>query len=328
MKLSSKGPTHVNDAAPTPTKMIWANLLHLSYNMWCDWENPEKFSGYNNYRPHLRFDDTFWNELLEKNAAAGVNMIVLDLGDGVRYRSHPEIAVENAWTTQRLRDELARCRRLGLELIPKLNFATTHDAWLGPYARMVSTPTYYSVCSDLIDEVCELFDRPRFFHLGMDEENAGLQRRYEYAVIRQHGLWWRDLQFLVDVVEAKGSRAWVWSDYVWDHADAFFTNMPKGVLQSNWHYRLDFEVDAPRVKDYLALDRAGYDQVPTVSNWYDAKNIAGGVAFSRRHLAAERLKGFLLAPWRPTLPETRPRHFEALEHFAAAIGTYDEEQAR
>ena len=133
--------------------MIWANLLHLSYNMWCDWENPEKFSGYNNFRPKLRFEDAFWDELLERNAAAGVNMIVLDLGDGVRYQSHPEIAVEGAWTPQQLRDEIKICRGMGLEVIPKLNFATTHDAWLGPYARMVSTPTYYSVCRDLINEV-------------------------------------------------------------------------------------------------------------------------------------------------------------------------------
>ena len=298
--------------------MIWANLLHLSYNMWCDWENPEKFSGYNNYRPQLRFDDAFWDELLARSAGAGVNMIVIDLGDGVRYASHPEIAVENAWSTDRLRRELAKCRRMGLEPIPKLNFSTCHDAWLGPYARMVSTPAYYQVCRDLIQEVIALFDGPRFFHLGMDEENAGLQRRYEYTVIRQYDLWWRDLTFLCDAVESKGSRPWIWSDYVWEHPDEFYARMPKSILQSNWHYKMDWSADAPRVKDFIAMDRAGYDQVPTVSNWYDPEAIDRGIEFCRRHIAAERLKGFLLTPWRPTLPETRAKHVEALERFAAA----------
>ena len=300
--------------------MIWANLLHLSYNMWCDWDNPEKFSGYNNFVPRLRFDDAFWDELLAAMAAAKLNTVVIDLGDGVRYASHPEIAVEGAWSTDRLRAELAKCRKLGVEPIPKLNFSTAHDAWLGPYARMVSTPAYYDVCRDLIREVCDLFDGPRFFHLGMDEENAGLQRRYEYAVIRQHGLWWRDLRFLVDAVEAKGARAWVWSDYVWEHNEAFYANMPKAVLQSNWHYRLDLTPDAPRVRDYIGLDKAGYEQVPTVSNWYDAQNIPKAIAFCREHLSPERLKGFLLTPWRPTLPETRERHLEAIRHFGEAIG--------
>ena len=63
-------------------------------------------------------------------------------------------------------------RALGIEPLPKLNFSTCHDAWLGPYSRMVSTPAYYDVCRDLIDEVAELFGGPRFFHLGMDEETA------------------------------------------------------------------------------------------------------------------------------------------------------------
>ena len=299
--------------------LIRANLLHLSYNMWCDWDNPDKFSGYNNFRPFLRFEEPFWNELLQKNRQCGVNMIVLDLGDGVRYESHPEIAVESAWTTRKLRDELKKCREMGLEMIPKLNFSTCHDTWLGPYAKMVSTDRYYQVCRNLIDEVCDLFDAPRFFHLGMDEENAPLQGRCEYAVIRQHGLWWRDLKFLVDAVEAKKSRAWIWSDYVWQHADSFYANMPKSVLQSNWHYGSDFKADAPRVRDYIALDKAGFDQVPTLSNWTDPKAIGAGIDFCRRHISAERLKGFLLAPWRPTLAEVKTKHFEALDTFAQAM---------
>jgi len=98
-----------------------------------------------------------------------MNALVLDLGDGVRWDSHPEIAVENAWTPAKLREELDRARELGIEPLPKLNFSTAHDAWLGPYSRMVSTPQYYEVCRDLIDEASELFGRPRLFHLGMDE---------------------------------------------------------------------------------------------------------------------------------------------------------------
>lgn len=48
---------------------------------------------------------------------AGFNMVVIDLGDGVEYDSHPEIAVRGAWRPQRLRSELVRLRQLGLEPI-------------------------------------------------------------------------------------------------------------------------------------------------------------------------------------------------------------------
>jgi len=72
--------------------MIYANLLHLSYNMWCDWQNPAVKSPYYAAKPYLRFDDALWNDLLAAMVKAKMNMVVIDLGDGVKYESHPEIA--------------------------------------------------------------------------------------------------------------------------------------------------------------------------------------------------------------------------------------------
>ena len=73
------------------------------------------------------------------------------------------------------------------------------------------------------------------------------------------------------------------------------------------------------VRDFVEVDKAGYDQVPTVSNWETPENIYGTIRFCREHLSKEHLKGFLLTPWRPTLEETRDRHMDAIEHFALAI---------
>src|ERR1019366_4725867 len=98
---------------------------------------------YDSAHPFLRFDMSVWDELVRKMADSGLNMVVLDLGDGVKYESHPEIAVRGAWSMSQLRRELAKLRQLGIEPIPKLNFSTTHDTWLGPYSRCVSTETYY-----------------------------------------------------------------------------------------------------------------------------------------------------------------------------------------
>ena len=304
--------------------LIWGNLLHLSYNMWADWEwSPDGKHPYNAAKPYLRFDDSLWDDLLEKMAEGGLNMVVLDLGDGVRYESHPEIAVENAWDVGFLRAEIAHMRSIGLEPIPKLNFSTCHDQWLGQYSRMVSTPEYYAVCRDLIAEVIELFDTPRFFHLGMDEEEQKHQRNFEYVVLRQYDLWWRDFFFFVSTVESKGVRPWIWSDYVWEHPELFYARMPQSVLQSNWYYGASFDESLGPVKAYRELDAAGYDQIPTLSNWTNAINIGDTVTFSQQRLAPERLKGFLLAPWRPTLEECRPVHMAAIEQLAKAKALFN-----
>jgi hypothetical protein len=53
--------------------MIFANLLHLSYNMWGDWENPAVKSPYWTARPYLRFDEKLWNELLETMRKHGMS---------------------------------------------------------------------------------------------------------------------------------------------------------------------------------------------------------------------------------------------------------------
>ena len=240
--------------------MIWANLLHLSFNMWEDRIEPSR--EVRGYRPHLQFDDSLWIDILERMAHAGMNMVVIDLGDGVQYHSHPEIAVEDAWTVDKLKEEISTIRDLGMEPIPKLNFATTHDAWLGEYARQVSTDAYYTVCADLISEVIEIFENPRFFHLGMDEETADHQRHSEYVVVRQYDLYWHDFHFYLDQVTKADVRPWIWSDYVWRHPEIFFKEMPGEVLQSNWYYRLEVDEGNPRVKAFTDLDERGYDQIP------------------------------------------------------------------
>src|SRR2546423_12035674 len=144
--------------------------------------------------------------MIAKMPVVGVNTVLIDLGDGVAYKSHPEISVENAWPISKLRDQLAKMRELKLEPIPKLNFSTCHDMWMGPYARKVSTPEYYQFAKDIIAEVIEIFDTPRLFHLGMDEEALVHQRHFEYAVIRQHDLWWRHFQFLLDQLKPQNLR--------------------------------------------------------------------------------------------------------------------------
>lgn len=310
--------------------LIWAYLLHLSYNMWDDHVHADARSPYVMYQPDLRVDDGLWNDLLAQMAEAGMNMVVIDLGDGVLYESHPEIAVRGAWTPDKLRGELAKMRAMGLEPIPKLNFSTAHDAWLAEYSRMVSTPRYYEVCRNLIQEVCALFDTPRLFHIGMDEEACVHQRDSEYVVVRQHDLWWRDLAFFVSQVEAGGSRAWIWSDYVWIHPESFYSKMPQSVVQSNWYYKSHFDIDRepgePKpyayeqaYRTYLDLNDHGYDQIPTASNWTAPDNMAETVRFCSRHLAPERLLGYLQTPWRPTLEACRPRHESAIQQVRDVI---------
>lgn len=306
-------------------RLIWSYLLHLGYNMWEDRDaseqSTERVQRY--YSPRLRCDKTLWDEILRRLADAGANQVVIDLGEGVRYESHPELAVEGSWSVSQLKDELGAIRELGLEPIPKLNFSAAHDTWLGPYARCVSTPTYYEVCRNLIREVCELFDTPRLFHIGMDEETAHHQRFHAYVVVRQYELWWHDLFFYTEQIEQQGMRPWMWSDYLWHHPEAFFEHMPRGVMQSNWYYAMDFDPEQPRVKAYRDLDAHGYDQIPTGSTHSDVENLPRLAEFCLEHINPQRLHGFLQTPWKPTMPDRREHHLQAVDALARTRQTVE-----
>ena len=285
---------------------IWGCLLHLSFNMWEEYIAPEREA--RGYRPDLRVSDKIWSEAREQMAKEGMNMVLIDLGDAIQYKSHPGIAVNNAWSRSRLKEELAKFRKMGLEPIPKLNFSTGHDTWLGKYSRMVSTNEYYAVCKDLIAEVIDLFDKPRYFHLGMDEEDAEHQRFYQHIVIRQKDLWWKDFYFLIAEVEKGGSRPWIWSDSIWHHPEEFLKKMPKSVLQSNWYYRKSFDdLKLPQLKAYTDLEAHGYDQVPTGTSYYPdiQGNMLGNVQYCQKNIADPRLLGFLQSLWVPSIDENR-----------------------
>ena len=312
------------------TELIWAQLVHLSDNMWHDREACDSTGyEYTTASTRMRFHRPTWDDLIARFVESGVNTVLVDLGDAVRYESHPEIAVEDAWTPAQLKEELARLRDMGLKALPKLNFAASHDAWLGEYARMLSTRKYYEVAADLIAETCELFDGPGLFHLGMDEETHDNQNNGLIAIIRQHELWWHDLLFMVEQVEKAGSRAWIWADKFWHHPDEFIAQMPRSVMMSNWYYGGRFNSQREGAQAYIDLDTHGFDQIPTGSNWDDADNLRKTVKWCKENVDHKRLFGFLQTVWKPVIARRKTRLFEAADEVGVARmewdGTWSEE---
>ena len=303
--------------------MKWGMLFHLGTNMWCD----QPVSEWGQYSPeeldlvcaadHVRFDERLWMEISARMKEEGVNLLVLDLGEAVQYPSHPELAVKGSWSPDRLRNEIQRLNSMGMEVIPKLNFSTGHDVWLGEYQRMISTPEYYSVCSEIMRDVFEMFGNPRLFHIGYDEETFEQQKRYRYCAVRQGELWWHDLLFFVSEVERLGARAWMWSDYGWAHEAEFVRRMPRSVLQSNWDYEASFDMhrkeNPERLRFFDVLERNGFDQIPTGSNWRHDVNFEALVAHCRGCVSPQRLKGFLMAPWKRMLPMFAGYYRKAVE---------------
>ena len=331
----------------TGTGQIRAFLLHLGHNMWCDWY-PEgfDFAMLDEKRRgrlpdvKLRSKDPLWRRVTDYAAAKGVNMIVIDLDEGLVYPSHPELAIKGSWSPDKMRDEIMRLRGMGIEAIPKLNFSTTHNGWLKQYRRMLSTPTYYRVCEDLIADVAEIFGRPRFMHIGFDEETAHHQDndgRTLLITVRKGECWWHDFLHIVKTVERNGMRPWAWSDFGWNNPD-YYTRCPKSVVQSNWYYdecHGGFDLatnktgDLKRLRAFWDLEKAGFDQIPCGTNgvgWkrraekVGADDVIGKVVkLGREVIGKDRLLGFMMAPWASCDNEENVgKNLSGIDLFAAA----------
>ncbi len=286
--------------------MIWAYMLMLSDHMWEDESSPARGLYLPpQYTDDIIFDLSAWDKTVDFIAERKYNMVLIDIGVGIKYESHPEISAPYAWDKDFARKKLAELRAKGLEPIPKLNFSTAHDTWMKGYNRMISSPAYYAFCADVIREVAELFDYPRLFHLGFDEEQANMQTTYEMCFVRGKDLWWHDLFFLCAECEKHGMRPWIWSDYMWHHEQLFLEKMPKSVLQSNWFYgwvkpHPVGSAHHTMLKAYETLERHGFDQIPTCSTWTTNHNSPGTVGTCRDWIAPERLLGFMTASWETT----------------------------
>ena len=311
---------------------MWALLVHLSTHFCWGWGKYD----------HLPFDDNYWEEILKKAVDAGINTVVLDVGDGIQYATHPEISMKDAWSRKRVRQEVKRCRDMGITLIPKLNFSTGHDQWLGEYHRMTSTTIYYRLANDLIKEVYELFDKPEYIHLGMDEEDARHSASRDLAVFRQKDLYFHDLNFLLDCVADCGAKPWIWSCPLFRTTEGYQSHvgvedavlspwMYHGIKRehwqpvSSWQDYIDYyskepykslniqfvEEDPYNVmwrEKALPLLKEGYKYIPAVTAHYNHEyNALDVMEYFRDNAPDEQILGYVTAPWVETWPTEHSR---------------------
>ncbi len=325
--------------------MIWSLYAMLGQNMWFHEDSK------------LDFEDAAWELLLEHAVTYGINQIVLDLGEGVRYESHPELAKEGAWSPSRVRSAVQRCRTLGIELIPKLNFSATHHLWLGEYRRMMSTPIYYKVCHDLIEEVADLFDRPSYIHIGMDEEgDPQFFKDLDMVHYRQGELIWHDLRDLCGCVLACGSKPWIWGDLCVYQPQAFRNHIPdRDVVLSPWIYfairrehwtrvdskqryldsnegklGIEYMEEAPiwqaMTKEGVNAANDGYKTIPCCSVWGECEACSDDVVeHFVNHCNKEHLLGFMTAPWVKTTLQNMDTIVLSMQTLAKARETFAKE---
>ena len=288
---------------------MWAILLQLGSNMWGKPESKPKYEPMDtNYHETMYCDKKTWTDVIDFLPKCGINTVLIDMGEGVKLDSHPELAIPGSWDKEEFREELKRIRDMGITPLPKYNFSCAHNAWMQDYSYMVGTKIYDQVCEDIVTEAIELFDYPEFIHLGLEEEDIGSQSNFPVRVVRSPERKTQDALKLFDVCKKHGVRPWIWMDpktlEAFGGEEEFRRNIPKDVLVSNWYYPSLKSVKYKEwVELYNRLDEWGYEQVPTCSTFEFPYNPGQTMHYCRDNIQGSNLRGFMTAPWmmmRPT----------------------------
>lgn len=280
---------------------IYAYTIQLGNNMWYDKEeippeDPRYIYSRLPYRSCFNKDREAFRMLVDFAKKEGFNTIIVHMGEGYMYKSHPEIALDGAWTEDELKQELSHIRELGMEPIPMLNFSAAHDMWLGKYERMVGTDVYKTVCLELIDEVCRLFDKPKYFHLGLDEETYDSQKYLDFATVRNRVVMKRDMSDFFDVLRKNGVTPWIFYDFYKVSKDDFLEVVGKDVLLSDVTIRYTDKHNTEPV-EYAELIEKGYKIVPMVTHHLRVDIGTHVMPFLRKNIDKNAVVGVINFPF-------------------------------
>lgn len=261
------------------TKPFKSVILYLGSNFWQKKGglfpvDPEEFI----YREKMYFDKAIWDNVIDSLPEHGIDTVVIALGEGVVYDSHPELAVEGSWTKDMLKAELAKLKKMGIRAIPYENFAPAHNAWLKDYTYMVGTQKYMDICADIVNDVIDMFDTPDMFHLGFGTEGYNVKYINTYrlpshpiTVVCRPYILAEQANALFDICRARGVRPWMWADTRTVEAfggdEGFCRYIPKDVLVSGQYYGNPVTIVEIDGKPFIKTSNAEMDHFKKLSDW-------------------------------------------------------------
>ena len=244
------------------------------------------------------FDARVGTEVVGALSAAGFNMLIVDVADGVELASHPEMKRHYSIAMSDFVRFVEASRGAGLEIVPKLNFSKSdhhgHNDWFSPHHVLRDTDEYWTTAFEVIDEVIDACKPGRFFFVGMDEDTTRTDEEYVNAVLRLHG-----------GLAERNLRAVMWNDT--PHRSGAMLDcvqktlaaeaaIPRDVVQCVWDYG---PVKARGIRRVREIIEGGFE------TWLAPGANADHVRAWRSVADETSCEGMVMTMWRPTHASNR-----------------------
>jgi len=267
--------------------------------------------------------------ITEALADMGINVLVLEIGYGFDFQSHPELADPTGLTATDAHLLAELCHQHDIRLIPLFN-CLGHQSWAGEtfallrkYPQFDETPhisptnegiycrewcplhpDVNRIVFDLMDEIVEAFDADAF-HVGMDEvfligdgkcprcKGKDVAELFAKAVKDHHNhlVKKRDLEMLMWGDRLLNAKATGYGD--WEASSTGSHRavdlIPKDIILCDWHYEI--RDDYPSVRFF---QQKGFRVLPATWNKPEA---ALALLRCAQKDATDRVLGMLFTGW-------------------------------
>jgi len=276
-------------------------LIHLTHYdpRWCERKSRER-----------RYDQATAEAIIKAMAAVEMNLLIVDIADAVLYKTLPHLRKRYSVPMSELTRLAALAHDLGLEVVPKLNFARSphhrHSHWLDPNQSDPDTAAFWKQGFAAVDEVLDAVGGARMFHVGMDEDDTRSPDEYLKALMRLYrGLSRRKVRMMMWA--EVGHEAWR-PQQRWKEIPAI-RQLPRDVLLMPWSYKNVIEDWTRRLK------RWGFEVVPGCQ--YGHPNLSPKLALKNvkewaRTARSVPLDGLVLTKWINCTRRNRPELLRAV----------------
>lgn len=266
------------------------------------------------YLLHLQeYDQKTAESCIEAVATASFNALIISIKDAVIYKSLPHIKKPYSVPMQKLVALTNLARSLGLEVIPKLNFSKSnvhrHSEWLWKEQRPKDSAHLWKDALKAIDEII-IATKPRYFHVGMDEDDTRSPDEYAKA-----------LKFLHSALKKRKLRMIIWADcgHNWRQTERWkevpaILNLPRDVILMPWHYEMTL-VDWVRKYQRMGFDVIGTSAslpVKRKNNTWDVKWDGKNTCEWLKILKKNKSFGICVTRWTSTSSKNRSMLLEGI----------------
>ena len=258
------------------------------------------------YKTEVYFDKDTFEKVLYEAKGYGFDTVMLNLGEGIVYDSHPEIAIKGSMPKAEFKVYLEKIKALGMKTAPMLDFSAVRNAWMGEYSCTAGSLLYKDVCCDILKEVLELFEGPELCHLGFESETYEKQSRNPVITKRRYETLYRDMHALFDICNEYGTRPIIWVDpetvQELGGKERFLQNIPKNVILSYLYYKPIYPhyIEQNRVKEEMKFNDEictwGYDIYPMCSTWFRHESSRDMINYYYRCVGLNKVGGWLCNP--------------------------------